>query len=140
MKKLGFVFITMVLFSCNSKIEFEKPDDLIGKDTMILMLYDMHLAAGTSNLQNVHLEKNRNYMALVYNKYRIDSVRFANSNIYYTAKIDDYEEIFEEVQRRLKILEDETEAVTDSILGVNKNAREATRKKDSIEKALNLKK
>ena len=31
MKKLGFVFITMVLFSCNSKIEFEKPDDLIGK-------------------------------------------------------------------------------------------------------------
>ena len=51
-----------------------------------------------------------------------------------------YEEIFEEVQRRLKILEDEMEAVTDSILGVNKDAEESSRKKDSIEKALDLKK
>ena len=79
-------------------------------------------------------------MSLVYEKYHIDSIRFAESNIYYTAKIDEYEEIFEEVQRRLKILEDETEAVTDSILGVDKNAEEASRKKDSIERALDLKK
>lgn len=139
MKKYAIVFFIMVLVSCKSKIEFEKPTDLIGKDTMILMLYDMHLAVGTSNIQNVHLEKNRNYMSLVYKKYRIDSIRFAESNIYYTAKIDEYEEIFEEVQRRLKAIEDELEAVTDSILGLDKNAKEASRRKDSIEKALNLK-
>jgi hypothetical protein len=139
MKNLAIVALILVFASCKSKIEFEKPADLISKDTMILMLYDMHLAVGTSNLLNVHLEKNRNYMSLVYNKYGIDSIRFAESNIYYTAKIDEYEEIFEEVQRRLKAIEDEMEAVTDSILGVDKNAEEASRKKDSIEKALNLK-
>ena len=140
MKKLAFFLFLIVFFSCKSKIEFDKPADLISKDTMILMLYDMHLAVGTSNLQNVHLEKNRNYMSLVFEKYHIDSIRFGESNIYYTAKIDEYEEIFEEVQRRLKILEDEMEAVTDSILGVDKNAEEASRKKDSIERALDLKK
>ena len=140
MKKVVILFLAIILFSCKSKIEFEKPADLISKDTMVLMLYDMHLAVGTSNVQNVNLEKNRNYMALVYEKYGIDSIRFQESNIYYTAKIDIYEEIFEEVERKLMALGDEMEAVTDSILGVNKNAKAATRRKDSIEKALNLKK
>lgn len=140
MNKLAFAILMTVLFSCKSKIEFEKPADLISKDSMVMILYDMHIAAGTSNLLNVHLEKNRNYMSLVYKKYGIDSIRFAESNIYYTAKIDDYEEIFEEVERRLLKLEEEMEAATDSILGVSKNAKEASRKKDSIEKALNLKK
>jgi hypothetical protein len=38
----------------------------------------------------------------VFEKYDIDSTSFAISNIYYTAEIEEYEEIFEEVEKRLK--------------------------------------
>ena len=55
------------------------------------ILTDLYLAEGTRSIQNKELERSVDYMPLVYEKYKIDSVRFAESNFYYTTKIDDYE-------------------------------------------------
>jgi len=63
------------MFSCQDKVKYEKPEGLLGKQEMIDILYDMHLAVGTSNIQNVHLEKNRNYTSLVYEKYGIEKLK-----------------------------------------------------------------
>ena len=93
------------LISCESKVDYEKPKDLIPKEVMIDLLYDMHLAVGSSNLRNKNLERDRNCMSIVYEKYKIDSTRFAISNIYYTSQVDEYEEIFEEVEKRLEVLQ-----------------------------------
>lgn len=108
------------LFSCESKVNYEKPKDLIPKEQMIDLLYDMHLAVGTSNLRNKNLEKDRNYMSLVYEKYNIDSTRFAISNIYYTSQVDEYEEMFEEVERRLEELHLKYQSQRDSIINASK--------------------
>lgn len=116
MKKFLCISVLAVFISCESKINYEKPKDLIPKDVMIDLLYDMHLAVGTSNLKNKNMEKDRNYMSLVYEKYDVDSTRFAISNIYYTSQVDEYEEIFEEVERRLEELHLEYQSERDSLI------------------------
>lgn len=116
MKLWSICLLALLLFSCdNAKVNYKKPDNLIPKDQMVDILYDIHLALGTSNQQNTQLEKNRNYMSLVYEKYGIDSTTFAISNIYYTAEIEQYEEIFERVEARLKEVKDVYDEKRDSI-------------------------
>ena len=119
------------LVSCESKVDYEKPKDLIPKEVMIDLLYDMHLAVGSSNLRNKNLERDRNYMSIVYEKYKIDSTRFAISNIYYTSQVDEYEEIFEEVEKRLEVLQSEYQNERDSIIQESMR-KENTSRSDSV--------
>ncbi len=119
-KQLLIILAILLIISCESKVNYEKPEDLIPKETMIDLLYDMHLAVGTTNLRNKSNEKDRNYMSLVYEKYGIDSTRFAISNIYYTSQAVEYEEMFEEVERRLEILHEKFETERDSAINASK--------------------
>ncbi len=137
MKVVYIFLLVFLLLSCNDKVNYEKPVDLIGKKEMTDLLYDMHMVVGTSNIKNVHLEKNRNYMSLVFEKYGIDSTQFANSNEYYTSNINEYEEIFEEVERRLDTLKKYQQAVMDSVSGeqATKRNRAIRKKTDSLSKA-----
>lgn len=122
----------LFLFACKENENYKKPENLISKSKMTDMLFDMHIVVGTSNVSNLNLEKNRNYMSLVYEKYGVDSTQFAESNLYYTAQIQEYEEIFEEVERRMKILKEKYEARMDSIMGLKDNENKAKAKRDSI--------
>ena len=126
------LLLVPLVFSCESKVNYEKPVGLIPRDTMIDLLYDMHLAVGTTNLRNKENEKDRNYMSLVYEKYGIDSTRFAVSNIYYTSQAVEYEEMFEEVERRLELLHEEYESERDS--AINASQRKERLPLDSIKR------
>lgn len=77
---------------------------------MIELWTDIYLANGARSTQNIHLEKRISYQPLVYKKYKIDSVQFMESNIYYTSKIEDYEKMFEEVEKRLQNLQEKNDA------------------------------
>ena len=114
-KILASLCILFVLFACESKVNYQKPDNLLSKKQMANLLFDMHVAAATSNVSNLKLEKNRNYMSLIYEKYGIDSTEFAINNLYYTSSIDEYEEIFEVVEKRLKKLQDSIYYAIDSL-------------------------
>lgn len=140
MRTIYSIILFIFLLGCQDKVTYPKPEGLLSKAEMIDLLYDMHLAVGTSNVQNVHLEKSRNYMSLVYEKYNIDSTRFAESNLYYTAHIQEYEEIFEEVERRIGNLQKIMEPVEDSLADTTLYREEAIRKKDSIDNASVIKK
>ena len=124
-----FLFAALVM-ACQSKVNYEKPEDLIPKDVMIDLLYDMHMAVGTSNLRNKNLEKDRNYMSLVYENFGIDSTRFAISNIYYTSQPVEYEEMLEEVERRLEELHLQYRSNRDSL--INAAQRRGPLPKDSL--------
>ena len=106
MKYLLFTVCLIVFISCESKIKYKEPDNLIPKEQMIDLLIDMHLASGTTGVRDKSDIKNRNYMTLVYEKYQIDSARFAESNFYYMSNIEDYKDIFKEVQKQLKELQE----------------------------------
>ncbi|MCF6131168.1 DUF4296 domain-containing protein [Flavobacterium wongokense] len=85
---------------CNSN-SVEKPDNLIGKDKMIDILYDISLleAVKNQNLNGGISSKVAN--EYIYKKYKIDSVQFVKSNKYYASNIDDYKKMFDKVKERL---------------------------------------
>jgi len=69
---------------------------------MIAIWTDIYIARGAKHVKTKDLRKNINYTPLVFKKHQIDSVQFSESNLYYTSKIDDYEKMFLEVEKRLK--------------------------------------
>ena len=106
MKKKGFYIILSLvfMFACNdSKIERpKKPSNLIKKDKMVQVLYDMAIitAAKGSHKRTIE-DKGIVPEQLIFKKHEIDSMQFVLSNEYYSYDIDTYEEIYEEVRRKL---------------------------------------
>ena len=90
MKHFFYIAILLFLLSCTSNTIYKKPKNLVPKDSMIALLTDMYIASSAKNVKNKFLKREKNYMALVYGKYKIDSTRFDVSNDYYTSKIEEY--------------------------------------------------
>lgn len=98
MKKISVISVLfLIIVGCTSKTIYSKPNDLIPKDSMSLLLKDLFLANAAKNIKNVRLQRRINYHPLVYEKFKIDSSRFETSNFYYISRIDDYEDILEKV-------------------------------------------
>ena len=103
MKRFLYIFLTFIIVaSCTSKTIYKKPDNLIEKERMIDIWTDIYIARGARSIKTKELRKNINYLTLVFKKYKIDSAQFSESNFYYTSKIDDYQKMFEEVNKRLE--------------------------------------
>ena len=102
MKKISLLLLFIFLASCTSNTIFKKPKDLIPKDTMSLLLQDMMIASSAKFVKNINKQKKINYISFVYDKYKIDSIRFQNSNFYYISKIDLYEEIITDAKVKLE--------------------------------------
>ncbi|MGB0879334.1 MAG: DUF4296 domain-containing protein [Polaribacter sp.] len=102
MKNYCLFFCVFALVSCTSNTIFKAPKDLIPKDTMRLLIQEMMIASSAKSIKNINLEKKISYMPFVYDKFKIDSVRFQNSNFYYMTKIDVYQEIFTDAKTALQ--------------------------------------
>jgi len=94
--------LTLFLYSCTSNTIYEKPKDLIPKDSMILILKDLHLATSARSNKNKNNNQRISYTPLVYHKYKIDSLRFKNSSLYYTSKVDEYQPMLNAVLFQLQ--------------------------------------
>lgn len=115
MRYLLFIAFLIAFNSCENKIKYREPDDLIPREQMIDLLIDMHIASGTTGVRDKNDDKKRNYMSLVYEKYQVDSTRLAESNFYYISNIGEYESIFKEVKKRLKEIQDQYTFIEDTI-------------------------
>tara|TARA_R110002072_G_scaffold265714_2_gene424627 strand:- start:348 stop:830 length:483 start_codon:yes stop_codon:yes gene_type:complete len=102
MKNIFYIFLLILLGSCTSNTIFEKPENLIPKDTMSLLVQEMSIATSAKYINNKNFEKRINYMPLVYERFGIDSVRFQTSNMYYMSKIDVYQEILTDAKENLE--------------------------------------
>ena len=119
MKRIFYsIFLVLFLWSCTSRTIYKKPENLIGKEQMIQIWTDIYIATAASSHKTIRLEKNKNYMPMVLKKHKIDSIQFSDSNLYYTSRIDEYEKMFEEVQKRLKEIKEsyDPETELDSII------------------------
>ncbi len=123
MKQILYILIGLFWISCTSNTIYKKPKDLIPKDTMVMLLQDMYIASAAKIFDNLKKERYKPYIHLVYNKYKIDSLRFKKSNIYYTSKITTYEEILNQVKINL-----------DTLVKIKNKEIEANPKLDSIRK------
>lgn len=108
MKKLVFVLMLMIL-GCKPKEVVEKPDNLIHKDTMVSILYDLSLLQSAAN-HNADTNYNKNIPQFIAHKYHIDSLRFVQSNRYYASQVEEYQKMYEQVYQKIKaeILKTET--------------------------------
>lgn len=122
-KALLLLFIPLFFLACTSNTIYEKPVDLIPKDTMSLLIKELFIARASKNTKNKNLQRRISYISLVYNKYNIDSARFKSSNFYYTTQNDEYiammEKILVEVKKEQleysKIKKERDSIVKDSI-------------------------
>lgn len=143
MKRYLFIMVlSIVVFSCERKNKPPKPSNLISKDKMENILYDLYIINAAKGVNRKLLEdKGIVPESYVLNKHQIDSVQFSESNAYYAFDPDLYKEIVEKVKVRLennkKTFEDLEEKESekaqkrrDSITKLNE------RRRDSIKKAL----
>jgi hypothetical protein len=102
MKNICFYLGILFLFSCTSNTILEKPSNLIPKDSMSLLIEEMMIASSSKFIKNKFQENDVNYTTLIYERFKIDSLRFQKSNLYYISKIDDYQKIIEKAIQSLE--------------------------------------
>lgn len=120
-----------ILFSCEEKI-IDKPDNLIEKDVMVDVMYDLALiqALRGSNNQATLDSNGIDATTYVYKKYKIDSLQFAQSNRYYASDVKSYNRMFNRVNQRIV----DNKAVADSLEKKQNASKEKVKKLDSVGK------
>ena len=132
-----FLIFMTLLASCSSNTIYDEPKDLIPKDSMVLLLKDLYLATSAKSIKNKKQQKKISYTPLVYNTYKIDSLRFSTSNFFYTSKVDVYEPMLDQVMELLKkeqVFFTEAKKIKDSIFNDSIKKKKIT--KDPKEKEL----
>lgn len=132
MKHFFYVIIAIVLVGCSGMDRPKKPDNLIAKEKMTEIMYDLYVLNAAKGVNRKLLELN-GIMPLdyVYTKYKIDSLQFAQSNTYYAYDTEAYAAIIEKVRANLEknkdiyeTLNTEEQKLNDSIEAINKKGRD----------------
>ena len=112
MKKTIILLATVFVFiSCKDQV-IKKPNRLIEKETMVNIMYDLSVLDGIKYQNPSSLDSFKiNPKKYIYNKYKIDSVQFAQSNIYYASNYEEYSGIIDEINNRLTKKKSEVTAV-----------------------------
>ncbi len=124
MKKIiPFFTILTILCSCKNEI-VKKPNHLIERNKMVDIMYDMSILEGIKTVNPSSLDtfkiNSNNY---IYKKYKIDSLQFAQNNIYYASDYKEYKLMFEEIKSRL----DKNSSLMESVVKIE-NKKIAARK------------
>ncbi len=136
MKKLMYFMVLTTLFACSEEV-IEKPENLIPKDQMVEILYDLAIINSAKKSNPSYLtERGIEAMPFIYRRYDIDSLQFVQSDIYYASRPSEYEEIYSILEARLEKEKSEYDKyktrVSDSIRKVADEQRE--RLKEQVSK------
>jgi len=141
MKKILAFFLVVVIFAGCQKELVKEPKRLIDKEKMVDIIYDLSLLDGMkvqdpTLVDSLKISPNQ----YLYKKYKIDSVQFAQSNIYYAADSKEYEKMYNQVKARLEKNKVEITAAVkakakkDSLVEVRKKKLKLKKEADSIKK------
>ncbi|MBF4465901.1 DUF4296 domain-containing protein [Flavobacterium sp. LC2016-12] len=133
----NFVFIILVLFlsvSCKKEL-VKEPKRLIEKGKMIDIMYDLSLMDAMKYQNPLSLDSiDADPKKFILKKYKVDSLQFAQSNIYYAADYDTYKDMFDEISKRLAV----QQQAADSIVKIEeKKAAKAAAKKPKVKTNVN---
>ena len=105
MNKFKLIIIFSLVLGCNNSLNQEPipPENLISKEKMIDIIYDMTLINVAKGVNKSILENNgiipEQYL---FNKHSIDSILFAKSNEYYSYDLKTYQTIYDKVKIKLE--------------------------------------
>lgn len=139
-KILLFLVVLSMLFSCKKEL-VKTPNRLIEKDKMVNIMYDLTLLEAIkiqnpSSLDSFKINSND----YIFKKYKIDSLQFAQNNVYYAADYKEYKKMFEKIKSRLdknkisveKLIKDNKKK--EDLLKKQKQKLKVKREADSIKK------
>jgi hypothetical protein len=139
MKHLKYILLLFLALSCNNNsIEKpKKPKNLIKKDKMVEIIYEMTIFTAAKGV-NKKLIENKGILPedYIYEKYNIDSTQFAQSNEYYAFNLDSYEDIYAKVKQKLQ----KEKTYFDSIIDAEAKQKKLLNKKQREERDSLLKK
>jgi Domain of unknown function (DUF4296) len=103
-KNISIILIFLLfVVACSKPQKPKKPDNLISKDKMALLIYDLYVINAAKGVNRKALEKEgfapEKY---ILDKYDVDSIQFSESNTYYAFDSETYNEIVEKVKARLE--------------------------------------
>ncbi len=107
---VSFCFLSLFFISCKQNIEKQAiPSDLLSRDTLILVLVDIHLADAMVTTSNLKDNEKRDFSyscyKAVFEKYNIKKGRFDNSLKYYSRDPKYLDVIYEDVLVEMSELE-----------------------------------
>lgn len=127
----NYIFIVLITLTISCKQE-TKPNHLIEKEVMVNIMYDLSILQALRYQNPTSIDSFQiNARDFVYKKYRIDSLQFAQSNVYYSTNNEQYKEMFNQVVGRIN----KEKAAADSLLKVEikqKSKINKTKLKESI--------
>lgn len=131
--------LCLCVAACSGNYKPKKPDNLISKDKMSEVLYDLYVINAAKSINRKLLEAN-GFIPETYvlTKYNIDSLQFVESNRYYAFDTETYQDILEQVKSRLENEKVKYEAVENAEDKVTKIRRDSiniikTKKRDSAQ-------
>lgn len=118
MLKKYSIILFLILISCGEKV-IEEPENLIPKEKMVDMLYDLSLINAAKGTNPRILEENKvEPTEFLFDKHGVDSLQFVKSDMYYASIPVEYQYIYESVAARLekdkKDMEEERKRKNDS--------------------------
>ncbi|WP_026728385.1 DUF4296 domain-containing protein [Flavobacterium denitrificans] len=129
----NFVFIILVVFlsvSCKKEL-VKEPKGLIERGKMIDIMYDLSLLEAMKYQNPLSLDSvDSDPKKFIFRKYKVDSLQFAQSNIYYAADYEKYKDMFDELGKRLAV----QQRATDSIVKLEEKKAAKDAKKKATEK------
>lgn len=128
MRSFGFLIIFLLFISCQDIEKTERPEDLIPENKMVEVLTELSILTSAKNYNKKFLEETGfKPDEFLLKKYNIDSIQLIESTKYYARNYNQFEGMYEKVQRNLESLKGELELkrleeerIRDSILELRK--------------------
>lgn len=127
-KGVYYLILFCLLLACAEKV-IKKPANLIPMAKMEHILYDIAIITAAKNINAELLRKNNvGTMEYVYAKYGVDSIQFAESDIYYASIPSNYEAIYTKILDSIKVGEkiagdlqkEHNDSITEAVKKANK--------------------
>lgn len=143
-KALLFLVVVLMFVGCKDEA-VKEPERLIDKETMQNIIYDLALLDAIKYNEPATTEKYKvNPKEFIYRKYKVDSLQFAQNNIYYASNFEEYKSMYDNVVKRIETKKTAIDAVLkkerkkDSLVELKKKRietkKKAQRTKDSLQK------
>ncbi len=123
----NLVFVILVLFlavSCKKEL-VKEPKRLIEKGKMIDIMYDLSVLDAIKYNNPLSLDSvDASPKKFILQKYKVDSLQFAQSNMYYAADYENYKDMFDQIAKRLE----KNQKKVDSLLKIEKKKADKANK------------
>lgn len=133
MKKLWVIIGALFLISCQNVEKTKRPEKLIPEEKMVEVLTDLSLLNSAKNYNKRQLEETglrpRDYL---YEKHNIDSLRLAESTMFYAQHPAQLERIYSRVRNNLEILKKDLEKMKEEKRKMEDSINAAQNEEDSL--------